>query len=143
MSQCYLVGVDGSEGSKRAARYAVERARASGARVLLAHVIEWSRFEILTPGEASERHRTREREIERAEEGILKPLLESLGNEVRIDTVVHHGHAAEILAKLAEEKRAAEVFIGRRGHSKLNEILFGSVVSNLALICPAPLTVVP
>ena len=41
MSNTFLVAVDGSEGSVRAADFATERALASKANLVLAHVIEW------------------------------------------------------------------------------------------------------
>ena len=42
MSDLYIVGVDGSEGSRRALYVAAHAAHRSGARLLVTHVIEAS-----------------------------------------------------------------------------------------------------
>ena len=47
----FLVGVDGSEGAQRAAQFAAKRARAEGFLLILAHVVDWSPYEFLTPEE--------------------------------------------------------------------------------------------
>lgn len=143
MADIFLVGADGSEGSKRTIRFAAEQAKKAGATLLIAHVIEWSRFEVMMMPEVEDRHAVREREIQRATDTILKPAQELAGPDVSTETIVHHGHAAQGLADLAREYRVAQVFIGRHGHSNLGDILHGSVVSNLSRICSVPVTVIP
>ena len=143
MPDIYLVGADGSEGSKRAIRFAADQAKKTGATLLLAHVIEWSRFEVMLAPEVADRHVVREREIERAKDTILKPAQELAGPDVATDTVVHHGHAAQGLADLAKEYKVSQIFIGRHGHANLGDLLHGSVVSNLSRICSVPVSVIP
>ena len=143
MPEIYLVGADGSEGSNRTIRFAAELAKKTGATLLLAHVIEWSRFEVMMVPEVADRHTAREREIQRATDTILKPAQELAGPDVSSQTVVHHGHAVQGLADLAKEHKVSQVFVGRHGHSNLGDLLHGTVVGNLSRICPVPVSVVP
>ena len=140
----FLVGVDGSDGAQRAAEYGAKRARAEGARLILAHVVDWSPYEFLTPEELSERPVEHQEEIEEAMTGILRPLEEAIGGSgLEIETMVKHGHPAERLCDLADELAVDQLFTGRRGRSRVASLLFGSVSGALVQMCPVPITVVP
>ena len=144
MAETLLVGVDGSDGGVRAAEFAAKRAKDGGARLVVAYVIEWSPYSFNTPEENEQRHKRREEEISRAESEVLGPILASLtqgGTDA--EGVVRHGHAAEVLSALAGERKASQIFIGRRGLSKLQALLFGSVAGSLVQISPVPVTVIP
>lgn len=144
MSQCLLVGVDGSACCQRAIDFASDRAKASGARLVVAFVIEWSPYTFNTPEENEVRHKRREEEIERARAQVLDPLIARLkASGIDAEGVIRHGHAAEVLVSLAGEYNAIQIFIGRRGHSKMRALLFGSVAGSLVQISPVPVTVVP
>jgi nucleotide-binding universal stress UspA family protein len=47
------------------------------------------------------------------------------------------------LCGLAVETGAVQIFIGRRGLSRLEVLLFGSVAGTLVQMSPVPVTVVP
>lgn len=144
MTDTLLVGVDGSDGGARAAAFAAECAKSSSANLIVAYVIEWSPYTFNTPQENEERHKRREEEVSRAESGVLEPLVGSLQNSgIEAKGVVRHGHAAEVLGELAKEHKASQIFIGRRGISKLQAMLFGSVAGSLVQISPVPVTVIP
>jgi len=144
MSALFLVGIDGSEGARRAAEFAARRARAEGGRLLLVHVVEWSGHEMLTPEQLAERHVEREHEIQQARERILAPVAAALeGVGVAVETLVRHGHVTEVLCALAKERGVTQVFSGRRGHSRIAALLFGSVAGSLVQVSPVPVTVVP
>ncbi len=64
MTDTLLIGVDGSEDASRAVEFAAARAESSGARLIVAHVIEWSPYTFNTPEENETRHKRREEEIE-------------------------------------------------------------------------------
>ena len=131
----FIVGVDGSEGAHRAATFAAERAAAQGAKLVLVHVVEWSPHETYDVSQLVERHSEREKEIARAQKEILEPLLQELARDgLEIDSVVRHGHPAETLCTVAGEVGADQIFTGRRGCSKLEALLFGSVASSLVQI---------
>ncbi len=144
MAETLLVGIDGSDGGERAAAFAAKSASQSQARLVVAYVIEWSPYSFNTPQENEVRHKRREEEISRAESEIIGPMLTSLkGKGVEAKGVVRHGHAAEVLSQLAEEEGVSQIFIGRRGLTKLQAMLFGSVAGSLVQISPVPVTVIP
>jgi nucleotide-binding universal stress UspA family protein len=144
MTTTYLVGVDGSDAGHRAVAFAAERAKASGAQLVVAYVIEWSPYSFNTPEENEQRHKRREEELERARTHVMEPLLAELrAAGLTAEGVVRHGHPAEVLCELAKEHGAAQIFIGRRGLSRVSALLFGSVAGSLVQISPVPVTVVP
>ncbi len=59
MENRVLLAVDGSEGSARALAYVIRRSQASGARVIVGYVIEWSPYSFNTPEENAIRHTRR------------------------------------------------------------------------------------
>ncbi|MEH6632531.1 MAG: universal stress protein [Halopseudomonas aestusnigri] len=144
MSRVFVVAVDGSSGSERALQAAIELSKMTDAKLVLAHVIEWSPFTFHTPDELAVRHKRREEELDRAREVVLGPS-KSVTEEAGItsDTVVRHGHPTETLIEIAEEASASHIFIGRKGQSKIRTLFFGSVASSLVQTSPVPITVVP
>ncbi len=144
MTNTYLVAVDGSDGSRRAAKFATERALASNAKLVFAYVIEWSPYSFHTPDELAERHKRREEEIERAQSTVLEPMIKSVKDQGGdVEVVVRHGHPAQTLVELAENHSATQIFIGRKGESRVASLLFGSVAGALVQTSPIPVTVVP
>ncbi len=144
MTSTFLVAVDGSAGSDRAVDFAAEHALAGKAKLVIAYVIEWSPYSFHTPEELAERHGRREEEIERAQTKVLGPIAESLkAKGVDVEQVVRHGHISETLAKLSGETGASQIFIGRKGESRVAALLFGSVTASLVQTSPVPVTVVP
>ena len=144
MSLVFLVGVDCSTCGSRALEYAAERASVKDAKLLVAHVIEWSPFSFGTPQENDERHKRREEELQRAHDEIINPILEELADKgVNAQGVVRHGHVAETLLFIAKENDATNIMIGRHGSSRLEARLFGSVANALVQISDRPVTVVP
>ncbi|MPV85984.1 universal stress protein [Ostreibacterium oceani] len=144
MSKCYVVGIDGSEGGVRAAKFAAEDAKAAGATLKIIHVLEWSAYSFLTPEELEQRHKRREEDLTKAKTAILNPLVSALGDYgIQIDAVVKYGNIAETLVNYGKESNATHIFVGRHGGSKLSNRIFGSVPANLVQIADVPVTVVP
>ena len=144
MTDTFLLAVDGSEPAARAAEFAKMRAKAGKARIVVAYVIEWSPYSFNTPEENEERHKRREEEIAKAKSQVLDPLVASLqGEGLEVEGVVRHGNVSEVLSELAGENGACQIFIGRRGLSKVKAMLFDSVAGTLVQISPVPVTVVP
>ncbi len=144
MTNTFIVGIDGSDGATRAVEFASKRAEAGQAKIVLVYVIEWSPYSFNTPEENDQRHKRREEEIERAQTQVVNPMVESLnGRGLTVESMVRHGHAAEVLCRLATEESATQIFVGRRGESKLATLLFGSVTGSLVQASPVPITVVP
>ena len=139
-----LIALDGSDGGRRALNAAVEQAKLTNAGLVLTYVIEWSPYSFHTPEELEERHQRRESEIQRANESVLKPELDSLKDSgLAVQAVVRHGKIAETLVDLTKEYKVSQIYIGRRGESRVHSMIFGSVTAALVQSSPVPVTVVP
>lgn len=144
MTDVWLVGIDGSEGGRKAADFAAGRAKTVGATLIVVYVIEWSPYTFNTPEENEERHQRREEEIDRARTRFLEPLVaEFSGRGLAVEGIVQHGHAAEVMSELAGQRGASQIFIGRTGGTKIAGLVFGSIAAALVQVSPVPVTVVP
>lgn len=144
MSPVLMVAVDCSECGERAVEYAIAQAKASDARLYVAHVIEWSQFSFSTPQENAERHKRREEELQRAHSEIIDPILARLKEEgLDAEGLIKHGHVADTLNSLAKSKGVTNIILGRQGTSKLKTHVFGSVGSRLVQSADCAVTVVP
>jgi nucleotide-binding universal stress UspA family protein len=144
MSNKILVALDGSDGGRRALKAAVEHASLTKSGLVLTYVIEWTPYSFHTPQELEERHQRRESEIERANESILASEHAVVVSEgINVETVVRHGKTAETLIELAKEYDVSQIYIGRRGESKVSSMLFGSVTAALIQTAEVPVTIVP
>lgn len=144
MSKALLVGIDCSECSERALKYAAEWAESSQLQLIVAHVIEWSPYSFTTPQENEERHKRREAELDRAHREIVDPVVAALRERgVNVRGVIRHGHAAETLCAVAEECDVSHIVVGKTGSSRIRAQLFGSVANSLIQISKQPVTVVP
>ncbi|KIC22284.1 MULTISPECIES: universal stress protein [unclassified Leisingera] len=144
MSNKIVLGYDDSEAAKSALAFAVSLAKAQGAELVIAHVLEWSPYSFLTPEEIEQRHKRREEELKRAEDALLAPVRKSLEDDgVTVSTELKYGHIAETLIDVIKKSGANHLIIGRTGHSALSSRLFGSVAGSLAQAAPVPVTIVP
>lgn len=144
MSGKFVVGYDGSDSARRALEFAVERARAQGGSIVLAHVLEWSPYSFLTANELEERHMRRREEMERAEKAIMTTVVAELEDSgVPVETVVRYGKTADLLGKIAKEMDAVQIVIGRDGQSGFGARVFGSVAGALVQTSPVACTIVP
>lgn len=144
MSGKFVVGYDGSVSARRALDFAVDRARAQGGTIVLAHVLEWSPYSFLTPSELEERHMRRQEELERAEKAITSTVVAELKDAgMPVETVIRYGNIAEILCRIADEEDAVQIIVGRDGKSGIGARLFGSVAGALVQSAPVPCTIVP
>lgn len=143
MSDTFVIGFDGTESSQRAVAFGAARAGTSGATLHLVHILEWSPFSFHTPEELAERHKRREEEVERAK-SLVEPAVADLESKgFKATSEVRHGNAAQLLCEIAEEKKAAQIIIGRTGESALSTRLLGSLANSLAQAAPVPVTIVP
>lgn len=144
-----LVGVDLSDGSRRALRFALKRARLNEWRVTIVHVVNWSRYNTFRlPEDNEKRPVEHKKEVKHAKNEILKPLLaeveeEGLVEGVEVELVVRHGRPSEILADMAEQDGLDLIVVGRTGDSHLRVAIFGSTASRLVQHATVPVVVVP
>ena len=139
-----VVGYDGSDSAERALKFAVEKAKARGGSLVVAHVLEWSPYSFLTPEEIEERHKRRREELARAEEALLKPVMAKLAKDkVPAEAVMKYGGVTDTLIAIATETGSSQIVIGRTGDREFSARIFGSVAGSLAQSAPVPVTIVP
>jgi nucleotide-binding universal stress UspA family protein len=73
--------------------------------------------------------------------GHLVAEARDLGVPVEVKTL--HGDPAATLAELALVREANQIFIGRKQHSRVHDLLFGRTLLGLARRTTVPLTLVP
>ncbi len=140
----YLVAVDGSEWGNRAADHAISMAKQTGAKVRLITVIPWSGYQPLTVEEIVNRPLEKEQEEKRAREDILDPVVDKHKDSgVAISSEFFWGHPVDVVRKQAKEEKATQVFIGRRGRSRVADLILGSVANSLAHSLGVPIVLVP
>ena len=143
-----LVGVDLSDSSRRAVRFALERARVNDWRVAIVYVINWSPFAFNPPEDNEARPAVRKAEIAKAQSVVIDPLLswaasENLSNGVKVTSTIRHGRPSEVLGDVAQEDGHDMIVVGRTGESHLRSAIFGSTAYRLVQHAPVPVVVVP
>ncbi|MCP4694506.1 MAG: universal stress protein, partial [Desulfobacterales bacterium] len=78
MTDTILVGIDGSQESRRAVDFGIAQAKLNKAQLVLAYVIEWSQYTFNTPEENEQRHKRREEELKTVHERVMEPMLKSI-----------------------------------------------------------------
>ncbi len=138
-----LCAIDFSPASERAARFAGDLVRGTGARLRFAHVVAlpapslpmpelgFAPQEVLIPSE---------RLVSDAREGLLR-LAHDLCVEAEIHVVV--GSAASEIVRLAEELGTQMVVMGTHGRTGLAHLLLGSVAERVMRHVHVPVLVVP
>ncbi len=140
----YLVAVDGSEWGERAAERAVSLASETGASVKLVTVIPWSGYQPISIEELAHRPVARHEEEQHAKGDILEPLKGKFSdNDVDISTHFDWGDPVQILRDIAKNEHANMVFVGRRGRSRISDLILGSVANSLAHSLGVPIVLVP
>jgi nucleotide-binding universal stress UspA family protein len=144
MSETILIGIDGTEENRPAVDYAVNWAKKSRAKIILAYVIKWSPYTFQTAEENERRHKRKVEDIEFVNERVMEPMLESLASEgLEITGVVRHGQVADSLIYIAKKHGATDIVVGRIGESGVKTLIFGSVVAKLIQLTHIPVTIVP
>jgi nucleotide-binding universal stress UspA family protein len=132
----YLVGVDGSDGSSRAVRWAAAAARDSGREVVAVHAQEvlvadptGAQFRALSDEAAS-----------RVQNEWCAPLIDA-GVPHRV--MIESGEASDALRRVATEVQPVAVVVGSRGRGPISQRLLGSVTHRLLRVLDSPVVVVP
>jgi nucleotide-binding universal stress UspA family protein len=139
--QNVVVGVDGSEGSRRALSWAAAEAREHQARLTV--LTAWSRpAEPVEPGYASFRGYAEVDFGELAEHQLSESVNAVLGEgtDLVVECRVVEGHAA---SQLIDASSAADLaVVGCRGHGGFVGMLMGSVSQHVAAHAHCPVVVV-
>ena len=137
MFKTIVVGLDGSNGSRKAIPFATELARRDGAKLVIAHVAEH------TIGKGGGTIRANEDEI-RAELEQLASDLGDDGVETSFRTEdIRIGGPAHAIDEIADSVGADLIVVGTQGHTALANMLIGSVAQRLLSISKCPVFVVP
>jgi len=135
-----VVGVDGSDESKEALRWALEEARLRDATVRA--VYAWRDPYVLAPGfglpEDFEFDALRERAVETLDAVVADAV--GTTSDVHVDGVVAEGPAGSVLVQAAED--AELLVVGSRGHGGFVGLLLGSVSQQCVTHAPCPVLVV-
>jgi len=143
-----VVGVDGSEGATRAARWAARLARVTGAEVVAANAMGTPVFaaslSLVGGAVVNDDWQTAWKEwvefVERTlDEGWSRPLAEA-GVAFRTEAVEG---GPEALIELAEKIEADMIVVGRRGRGGFAELMLGSFSHHLVHHSRIPVVVVP
>lgn len=144
-----LVGVDLSDGSRRALRFALKHAQTNGWNVTILNVVRWNPYSPFTTFEDNEKRPvTRQAEIDKAQRTILDVLIaeaeaEGLTEGVKVKSLVKHGRPSTVMAEVGRKPKYELIVVGRTGDSDLKEAIFGSTASRLVLHAWIPVVVVP
>jgi len=134
-----LVGYDGSEGSKKALRTAVDITKCYGAELHSISVEEDLPHYAATVGEVQE--------AKAEKNGYFAKLVEeakamATKEGVELHTKVVAGHEVETIVDYAKDHHFDLVVIGFMGHSKIYDRVWGSTSQSIARLVPCTVMVV-
>jgi len=136
-----LVGIDGSQESINALKYAVKMAKLTGAEILAVNVINEPSYR--------EYYRDLSDKLKTEAEGILKKAIAEVEMEgVAIKTQVDVGAPDDVLAELARNgNNVFMIVVGASGRGKGSRVFVGSkthaLVNHIAAGLQCPIVVVP
>jgi len=133
-----LVGVDGSEGSRRAAILGRDMARAFGAQLTLLHVVEPLPNAALTA--FGEPHSELYARLVREGASLLSALADELG-VTGAEQAIEMGRAADVICREAAGRNADMIVLGWHGHGPAARLLIGSVGARVAALANASVTI--
>jgi nucleotide-binding universal stress UspA family protein len=143
MGMRIVVGVDGSDHSKRAVEWCARYAGALGADVVAVHALDQPVYALPTLAYVpippiDDEAREKLREVVRSD--WCAPL-ERAGVPFRV--VVEDGAPAVVILELARAEQADLVVTGRRGRGGFTELVLGSTSHSLSHHLDRPLVIVP
>lgn len=137
-----VVGVDGSEASQHALRWALSEARVRGTGVEAVHVWRypvWTYSPAITTPPAFAREDL-EAEAQAVLDHAVDAALETQPGDIRVDRMVAEGVASEQLVRLAAG--ADLLVVGHRGRGGFATLLLGSVAHQCAAHATCPVVIV-
>ncbi|MEJ3747024.1 universal stress protein [Actinomycetes bacterium KLBMP 9797] len=134
-----VVGVDGSDGGRRALLWAVREAAARGGTVQAVTAWHWDGFEEIPPGamNPAEAKARAERMLTRELETL--PMHERTGLPIALEAV--EGRPAAALTAAAGD--ADLLVLGSHGHGRIRHSMLGSVSEECVRKAVCPVVVVP
>ncbi|WP_412538494.1 universal stress protein [Longispora sp. K20-0274] len=134
-----VVGVDGSDGGRRALTWAVEEAGRTGATVQAVSAWQWDGLDTAFLAESTP---TAERErAERVAAHEVSEVIAGHGTRVPIAQEVIEGRPADVLTSAA--RTAHMLVLGSHGHSRIRHAVLGSVTEECVHRAVCPVVVIP
>jgi len=136
-----VVGVDGSPASVRALGFAAERASMTGEEVVAVHA--YQHLSIAAGGRTGIQAIDLDTEVEDAAERLAAELVAGVSvdhPDATVRSVAVPGRAGRVLSRLADD--ASLVVVGSRGRTPVQEIVLGSVSSEVLHKAECPVLVV-
>jgi nucleotide-binding universal stress UspA family protein len=135
-----VVGIDGSEGSREALRFAAAEARLRNEHLRV--VSAWHVPTALYAGAGSGFVApVEEEDLSRAtRQAVEAELAEVLGADADVDVIMREGNAAHVL--IEESTDATLLVVGSRGHGGFTGLLIGSVGQQCAAHARCPVVIV-
>lgn len=141
MVQKIIAALDGSESSKKAAQFASDLARSTGARLVLLSVLEQP---TLVPFGPLDAYAFGKKEAEEQLTNV-RAMLDSISHELppeRVEKRVEFGVPADVIVDQADLLGADLIVLGSRGHTPAQRFLLGSVSDRVVHHARVPVTVV-
>lgn len=137
-----VVGVDGSETSRHALRWAAEEARSHGSQLHVIHAWEVPTLAVGTGVSPGRRTARPDAQHEEASKLVADVVRDELGDNPPGDvrTSIGRGSAAGVLLDAARD--ADLLVVGSRGLGGFSGLLLGSVSSKMAAHAPCPVVIV-
>ncbi|MFT4165280.1 MAG: universal stress protein [Microlunatus sp.] len=130
-----IVGVDGSQPSLKALRWAADQAAAENAELVVLCAWSVSPSPAATPDFSYSVHAGGESSADQAKNRLMGAITEVLGENPRVvvQPEVKEGGAAKVLIEAATERRADLLVVGTRGLGGFGGLLLGSVSQHVAV----------
>lgn len=136
-----LVPVDGSDNSIRAVRFGLQLARGLSTRIRLFYVFPLSSVEII--GMAGMSRDDIDQAAQAAAQRVFDKVHAELGEtDVEVADETSIGDPAEEIIRCTEDDEGLHVVVGRRGLSRIQSLLVGSVSEKVVRHAHGPVTVV-
>ena len=136
-----LVPVDGSDNSLRAVRFGLQLAAGLSARVRLFYVFPLSSVEII--GMAGMSRDDIDQAAQSAAQRVFDKVHAEIGETgVEVSDETSIGDPAEEIIRCTEDDEGVHVVLGRRGLSRIQSLLLGSVSEKVVRHAHGPVTVV-
>jgi len=135
-----LVGVDFSEFSLRALRYAMGLAVELGAALTVLHVVP-ADYGLLCIGKEASRDLEKALQSQAAD-NLRRLAKDEIGLRLPVDLEVRVGQPAEEIVAAAAESKCDLIVLSTHGYSGLDHILIGSVAERVARLASCPVLIV-
>ena len=136
-----LVPIDGSENSIRAVKFGLEMADAMSVGLRLFYVFPAASVEII--GMAGMSRDDIDQAAQASAQRAFDKIREELGEtSVKIDEETSIGDPAEEIIRYTEDDHSVLVIMGRRGLSRMQTLLMGSVSDKVSRHAKSPITIV-